>query len=126
MQWIIKPTAQAGTSNLRVIGMGGALRCAAWRSLSAHFFLDQMAEFFVEFSQVFAGFRERPLVQEPVAAPEVASCWCAARSRCRSTRRFTSMSGFWRSQMSIGACVVNRVHSAGPALSVGALPLRLA
>ena len=124
MQWIIKPTAQAGTWGLRVIGMGGAFVLRGLAKFVGSRFLDQMAEFFVEFSQVFAGFRERSLkVQELLRRPEVAFVLVCSPEPMSIDEALYFHERLRRSQMSIGACVVNRVHSAGPALSSELLPL---
>ena len=124
IQWIMKPTAQAGSWGLRVLGMGSAFVLRGLAKFVGSRFLEQMAEFFVEFSQVFAGFRERSLkVQELLRRPEVAFVLVCSPEPMSIDEALYFHERLRRSQMSIGACVVNRVHSAGPALSSELLPL---
>ena len=115
MQWIIKPSAQAGTWGLRMIGMGSAFVLKGLARFVGSRFLDQMAEFFVEFSQVFAGFRERSQkVQELLHQKEVAFVLVCSPEPLSIDEALYFHERLIRARMNIGACVVNRVHKAGP------------
>ncbi len=115
MQWIIKPSAQAGTWGLRMIGMGSAFVLKGLARFVGSRFLDQMAEFFVEFSQVFAGFRERSQkVQELLHRQEVSFILVCSPEPLSIDEALYFHERLVRSRMNIGACVVNRVHKAGP------------
>jgi anion-transporting ArsA/GET3 family ATPase len=115
LQWIAKPYAQAGTWSLRVLGMGGAFVLKGLARFVGSQFLQQMAEFFVEFSQVMTGFRDRAQkVHELLRQPSVSFVLVCSPEPLSIDEALYFHERLVRARMTIGACVVNRVHDAGP------------
>jgi anion-transporting ArsA/GET3 family ATPase len=78
-------------------------------------FLQQMAEFFVEFSQVMTGFRDRAQkVHELLRQPSVSFVLVCSPEPLSIDEALYFHERLVRARMTIGACVVNRVHDAGP------------
>ena len=124
LQWIAKPTAQAGTWGLRMLGMGGAFVMRGLARFVGSQFLQQMAEFFVEFSQVMTGFRDRAQkVQELLRKPEVGFVLVCSPEPLSIDEALYFHERLVRARMTIGACVVNRVHKAGPLAPTDLEPL---
>ncbi len=116
LQWFIKPyLQQAGSWGLRLFGVGGAFVLRGLARFVGSQFLQQMAEFFVEFAEVTAGFRERAQSVQAllrradssfvlVCSPESLSI----EEACYFHDRLV------QSAMPLGGVVVNRVNIAGP------------
>ena len=85
----------AGRFSLKAVGMGAAFVLKRLARFVGSAFLDDMAQFFVEFNAILGGFKERAReVFELLRGTTSASCWCRRRSRRRSTRPSTSTSGW--------------------------------
>lgn len=124
LQWFIKPYLQAGSWSLRLVGMGGALVLRGLSRFVGSEFLSQMAEFFVEFSQVMSGFRERAEeVRALLRKPEVAFVQVCSPEPLSVEEAVFFSERLRRAQMPVGGFVVNRVHEHGPALPADLLPL---
>lgn len=115
IQWIIRPTAQAGSWGLRVLGMGSAFVLKGLARFVGSAFLSQMAEFFVEFSQVLVGFRERAReVNALLRRPEVAFVLVCSPEPLSVDEALYFYDRLEKSKLPVGGCIVNRVHAAGP------------
>ncbi|MDW8283578.1 MAG: ArsA-related P-loop ATPase [Myxococcales bacterium] len=115
IQWFIKPYLKAGTFSLKMVGLGGAFVLGRLARFTGSAFLEQMAQFFVEFNDVLGGFRERAqevlqLMRDPqvafliICSPEVLSVDEALYFHDRLVR----------AQMPLGGFIVNRMHTRGP------------
>jgi anion-transporting ArsA/GET3 family ATPase len=59
IEWFVKPFKSTGRFSLRVIGVGGSFILKRIAKFVGSQFLEDMAQFFVEFNDVLGGFRER-------------------------------------------------------------------
>lgn len=117
LQWFIKPYLQAGSWSLRLVGVGGAFVLRGLSRFVGSTFLQQMAEFFVEFSEVTAGFRERAeKVRSLLRKPDVAFVLVCSPEQLSIEEALYFHGRLRRAEMPLGGVVVNRVHSAGPEL----------
>lgn len=115
LQWIMKPTAQAGSWGLRVLGMGSAFVLRGLARFVGSAFLSQMAEFFVEFSQVMTGFRERAReVNTLLRRPDVSFVLVCSPEPLSVDEALYFYDRLEQAKLPVGGCVVNRVHSSGP------------
>jgi anion-transporting ArsA/GET3 family ATPase len=115
IQWIIRPTAQAGSWGLRVLGMGSAFVLKGLARFVGSAFLAQMAEFFVEFSQVMVGFRERAReVNALLRKPEVAFVLVCSPEPLSVDEALYFYERLEKARLPVGGCIVNRVHASGP------------
>jgi anion-transporting ArsA/GET3 family ATPase len=126
LQWFIKPyLQQAGSWSLRLVGVGGAFVLRGLSRFVGSQFLQQMAEFFVEFGAVTAGFRERAReMRVLLRRPEVAFVLVCSPEPLSVDEALYFHSRLVRAEMPLGAVVVNRVNLAGPAVD-GDLTARL-
>jgi len=117
LQWFIKPYLQAGSWSLRLVGVGGAFVLRGLSRFVGSHFLQQMAEFFVEFSEVTAGFRERAeKVRALLRKPDVAFVLVCSPEQLSIEEALYFHERLRRAEMPLGGAVVNRVHAAGPPL----------
>jgi anion-transporting ArsA/GET3 family ATPase len=59
VEWFVKPLKAPGSFSLKMVGVGGSFVLKRVAKFVGSQFLEQMAQFFVEFNDVLAGFRER-------------------------------------------------------------------
>ena len=117
LQWFIKPYLQAGSWSLRLVGVGGAFVLRGLSRFVGSTFLQQMAEFFVEFSEVTAGFRDRAeKVRTLLRKPDVAFVLVCSPEQLSIEEALYFHERLRRAEMPLGGAVVNRVHAAGPPL----------
>lgn len=117
LQWFIKPYLQAGSWSLRLVGVGGSFVLRGLSRFVGSHFLQQMAEFFVEFSEVTAGFRDRAQkVRALLRKPDVAFVLVCSPEHLSIEEALYFHERLRRAEMPLGGAVVNRVHAAGPAL----------
>lgn len=124
LQWFIKPyLQQAGSWSLRLVGVGGAFVLRGLARFVGSQFLQQMAEFFVEFSEVTAGFRERAKeVRTLLRRPEVSFVLVCSPEPLSVEEALYFHGRLVRAAMPLGGIVVNRVNTAGPELPGELLP----
>jgi anion-transporting ArsA/GET3 family ATPase len=114
VEWFVKPLKATGSFSLKLVGVGGSFVLKRIAKFVGSQFLDQMAQFFVEFGDVLNGFRERArdvteLLHSDklgfvlVAAPEPAAVEEALFFHERLVEQSMPFLGF----------VVNRVHLPG-------------
>jgi len=118
LQWFIKPYLQQAQSwSLRLVGVGGAFVLRGLSRFVGSQFLQQMAEFFAEFGQVTAGFRERAAeVRALLRRPEVAFVLVCSPEPLSVDEALYFHERLIKSGMPLGGIVVNRVNTAGPKL----------
>ncbi len=115
IEWFVKPVKATGRFSLRMIGVGGSFILKRLAKFVGSGFLEEMAQFFVEFNDVLGGFRERAkevfaLLRRPevgfvlVAAPEASAIDEALFFHARLAQSDMPFTGF----------VVNRVHALPP------------
>ncbi len=125
IQWIMKPyLQQAGSLSLRLLGMGGAIVLRGLARFVGSAFLTQVAEFFVEFQSVLAGFRERAQkVTQLLQKPDVAFLLACSPESLSIDEALYFYERLSRAKMPIGGCIVNRVHSHAREVPSDLLPL---
>jgi anion-transporting ArsA/GET3 family ATPase len=118
LQWFIKPyLKETGSLSLRLVGVGGAFVLRGISRFVGSKFLQQMAEFFVEFGEVTAGFRERAReVRTLLRRPEVAFVLVCSPEPLSVDEAIYFHGRLVKAQMPLGGMVVNRVNAAGPEL----------
>ena len=115
IQWFIKPYLSAGKFSLKAVGMGAAFVLKRLARFVGSEFLEDMAQFFVEFNTVLGGFRERAKeVFEILRRPDVAFVLVASPEPMSIDEAIFFHDRLVGSQMPLGAFVVNRVHDRGP------------
>jgi anion-transporting ArsA/GET3 family ATPase len=116
LQWFIKPyLQQAGSWSLRLVGVGGAFVLRGLARFVGSQFLQQMAEFFVEFSEVTAGFRERAReVRLLLRRPDVGFVLVCSPEPLSVDEALYFHGRLVKAEMPLGGIVVNRVNTAGP------------
>ncbi|MFO0620181.1 MAG: ArsA-related P-loop ATPase [Polyangia bacterium] len=125
IQWIMKPyLQQAGSFSLRLLGMGGTLVLKGLARFVGSDFLSQVAEFFVEFQAVLAGFRERAQkVTSLLQKPEVSFLLACSPESLSIDEALYFYERLSRAKMPLGGCIVNRVHTALPEVPSELAPL---
>ncbi len=125
IQWIVKPyLQQAGSLSLRLLGMGGTIVLKGLARFLGSAFLSQVAEFFVEFQQVLAGFRERAQkVTELMQKPEVTFLLACSPEPLSIDEAMYFHDRLLRAKLSIGGCIVNRVHNHAPEVPADLVPI---
>jgi anion-transporting ArsA/GET3 family ATPase len=115
IEWFVKPLRATGSFSLKLVGVGGSFVLRRIAKFVGSQFLEQMAQFFVEFGDVLNGFRERArevteLLRSDklgfvcVASPEPSAVEEALFFHDRLVEQSMPFIGF----------VVNRVHPEGP------------
>jgi anion-transporting ArsA/GET3 family ATPase len=118
LQWLIKPYLQhAGSFSLRLVGVGGAFVLKGLARFVGSQFLAQMAEFFVEFGEVTAGFRARAKeVRALLRGKDVAFVLVCSPEPLSVDEALYFHGKLVKAGMPLGGIVVNRVNTAGPDL----------
>lgn len=118
LQWFVKPyLKEPGSFSLRLVGVGGAFVLRGISRFVGSQFLSQMAEFFVEFGEVTAGFRERAReVKSLLRRPEVAFVLVCSPEPLSVEEALFFHGRLSKAAMPLGGIVVNRVNAAGPDL----------
>lgn len=115
IQWFIKPYLSAGTFSLKMVGMGGAFVLKRLARFVGSAFLEQMAQFFVEFNQVLAGFHERSqAVYDLMRRDFVAFLLVCSPEPLSTDEALYFHERLRAAQMPMGGFIVNRVHPRGP------------
>lgn len=115
IQWFIKPYLSAGSFSLKMVGMGGAFVLKRLARFVGSAFLEQMAQFFVEFNQVLGGFRERArAVYELMRQPDVAFLLVCGPEPLSTDEAIYFHGKLEAAKMPLGGFIINRVHRAGP------------
>ncbi|HJZ88636.1 MAG TPA: ArsA-related P-loop ATPase [Polyangia bacterium] len=116
IQWFIKPYMKAGRFSLKLIGRGGAFVLRRLGRFVGSQFLEDIAQFLVEFNQVLGGFRERAQeVFDLLRAPRVTFLLVCSPDPLAVDEAIFFFERLAGSQMPTGAFIVNRVHLAGGA-----------
>ncbi len=115
IQWFTKPYLAAGRFSLKAVGMGAAFVLKRLARFVGSAFLDDMAQFFVEFNSILGGFKERAReVFELLRRDDVAFVLVSSAEPPSVDEAIYFYERLVQSQMPLGAFVVNRVHRAGP------------
>ena len=115
IQWFTKPYLAAGRFSLKAVGMGAAFVLKRLARFVGSAFLDDMAQFFVEFNAILGGFRERAReVFDLLRRDDVAFVVVSSAEPASVDEAIYFYERLVQSQMPLGAFVVNRVHRAGP------------
>jgi anion-transporting ArsA/GET3 family ATPase len=115
IQWLTKPYLAAGKFSLKAVGMGAAFVLRRLARFVGSQFLEDMAQFFVEFNSVLGGFRERAReVFDILRAPDVGFVLVASPEPMSIDEAIFFYDRLVGSKMPLGAFVVNRVHERGP------------
>ena len=115
IQWLTKPYLAAGKFSLKAVGMGAAFVLRRLARFVGSAFLEDMAQFFVEFNTVLGGFRERAReVFEILRRPDVAFVLVSSPEPLSIDEAIFFHDRLVGSNMPLGAFVVNRVHEKGP------------
>ena len=116
IQWFIKPYLAAGSFSLKMVGVGGAFVLKRLARFVGSAFLEQMAQFFVEFNQVLGGLKERAAdVFKLLREPSVGFVLCCSPEPLSVDEALYFHDRLERAKMPLGGFIVNRVHPRGPA-----------
>jgi anion-transporting ArsA/GET3 family ATPase len=115
IHWFVKPYMEAGRFSLKAVGMGAAFVLKRLARFVGSAFLEDMAQFFVEFNAILGGFRERAKeVAEVLRRPDVAFVIVSGAETLTVDEAVFFYERLAASRMPLGGFVVNRVHHAGP------------
>jgi anion-transporting ArsA/GET3 family ATPase len=115
IQWFTKPYMAAGRFSLKAVGMGAAFVLKRLARFVGSAFLDDMAQFFVEFNAILGGFKERAReVFELLRGNDVAFVLVSSADPLSVDEAIYFYDRLVQSRMPLGAFVVNRVHRATP------------
>ncbi|HEX9101692.1 MAG TPA: ArsA-related P-loop ATPase [Polyangia bacterium] len=115
IQWFTKPYMAAGRLSLKAVGMGAAFVLKRLARFVGSEFLDDMAQFFVEFNAILGGFKERAReVFDLLRGADVAFVLVSSAEPSSVDEAIYFYERLVQSKMPLGAFVVNRVHHAGP------------
>lgn len=115
IQWFTKPYMAAGRFSLKAVGMGAAFVLKRLARFVGSAFLDDMAQFFVEFNAILGGFRERAReVFDLLRRDDVAFVLVSSAEPLSIDEAVYFYDRLVQSQMPLGAFVVNRVHTSTP------------
>ena len=113
IQWFTKPYLAAGRFSLKAVGMGAAFVLKRLARFVGSAFLDDMAQFFVEFNSILGGFKERAReVFELLRRDDVAFVLVSSAEPLSIDEAVYFYDRLMQSKMPLGAFVVNRVHTA--------------
>ena len=116
IEWFIKPYMAAGRFSLKALGLGASFVLKRIARFVGSQFLDDMAQFFVEFNTILGGFRERAKeVFNLLRQPDVAFVLVSSAEPMSVDEAIYFHDRLVASQMPLGAFVVNRVHETLPA-----------
>jgi anion-transporting ArsA/GET3 family ATPase len=115
IEWLTKPYLAAGRFSLKAVGMGAAFVLKRLARFVGSAFLEDMAQFFVEFNAILGGFRERAReVFDLLRRSDVAFVLVSSAEPLSIDEAVYFYDRLVQSQMPLGAFVVNRVHNAAP------------
>ncbi len=115
IEWLTKPYMAAGRFSLKAVGMGAAFVLKRLARFVGSEFLEDMAQFFVEFNAILGGFKERAReVFELLRRPDVAFVLVSSAEPPSVDEAIYFYDRLVQSHMPFGAFVVNRVHHAAP------------
>jgi anion-transporting ArsA/GET3 family ATPase len=115
IQWFTKPYLSAGRFSLKAVGMGAAFVLKRLARFVGSAFLDDMAQFFVEFNSILGGFKERAReVFDLLRKSDVAFVLVSSAEPASVDEAIYFYERLEKSKMPLGAFVVNRVHRAAP------------
>ncbi len=127
IQWFVKPSPN-GKFSLKSLGLGATFVVGRLARFVGAEFLDDVAEFVVEFNSILGGFRQR--AEEVFALlrkPEVAFVMVSSAEPLSVDEASYFYRRLVESRMPLGAFVVNRVHPrGGPPMGRAELIERLA
>jgi anion-transporting ArsA/GET3 family ATPase len=119
IQWFTKPYMAAGRFSLKAVGMGAAFVLKRLARFVGSAFLDDMSQFFFEFNAILGGFRERAReVFDLLRGSDVAFVLVSSAEPASVDEAIYFFERLEKSQMPLGAFVVNRVHRSAPS-SIG-------
>lgn len=111
IQWFVKPYLAAGRFSLKAVGMGAAFVLKRLARFVGSDFLEDMAQFFVEFNTTLTGFRERATqVSNLMRQPDVSFILVSSAEPLSIDESLFFRDKLNEAEMPIGAFVVNRVH----------------
>jgi anion-transporting ArsA/GET3 family ATPase len=115
IQWFMKPYLAAGRFSLKALGLGASFVLKRLARFVGSQFLDDMAQFFVEFNSILGGFRERAAeVFNLLRQQDVAFVLVSSAEPMSVDEAIYFHDRLVESQMPLGAFVVNRVHQTPP------------
>jgi anion-transporting ArsA/GET3 family ATPase len=115
IQWFMKPYMAAGRFSLKALGLGASFVLKRLARFVGSQFLDDMAQFFVEFNTILGGFRERAAeVFNLLRQQDVAFVLVSSAEPMSVDEAIYFHDRLVESQMPLGAFVVNRVHQTPP------------
>jgi anion-transporting ArsA/GET3 family ATPase len=115
IQWFMKPYLAAGRFSLKALGLGASFVLKRLARFVGSQFLDDMAQFFVEFNTILGGFRERASeVFNLLRQPDVAFVLVSSAEPMSVDEAIYFHDRLVESHMPLGAFVVNRVHQTPP------------
>lgn len=115
IQWFMRPYLAAGKFSLKAVGMGAAFVLKRLAKFVGSAFLDDMAQFFVEFNAILGGFRERAReVFDLLRRDDVAFVLVSSAEPPSIDEAIYFYDRLVASKMPLGAFVVNRVHTVAP------------
>jgi anion-transporting ArsA/GET3 family ATPase len=115
IEWFVKPFKATGKFSLRLIGVGGSFILKRIAKFVGSQFLEDMAQFFVEFNDVLGGFRERAKeVFDLLRRSEVGFVLVTAPEPTVIDEVLFFYGRLAQSQMPFSGFVVNRVHTEAP------------
>jgi anion-transporting ArsA/GET3 family ATPase len=116
IQWFIKPYLSAGRFSLKAVGFGASFVLKRLARFVGSAFLEDMAQFFVEFNTILGGFRERAREMfDILRRPDVGFVLVSSPEPLSIDEAIFFHDRLVASHMPLGAFVVNRVHPRGPA-----------
>ena len=115
IQWFTKPYLAAGRFSLKALGLGASFVLKRLARFVGSAFLEDMAQFFVEFNAILGGFRERAKeVFDLLRGSDVGFVLVSSAEPLSIDEAIYFHDRLVASHMPLGAFVVNRVHSAAP------------
>jgi anion-transporting ArsA/GET3 family ATPase len=115
IEWLVRPYLAAGHFSMKAVGMGAAFVLKRLARFVGSDFLEDMAQFFVEFNAILGGFRTRAReVFDLLRRPDVAFVMVSSAEPPSVEEAIYFYERLYEAQMPVGAFVVNRVHTAAP------------
>jgi anion-transporting ArsA/GET3 family ATPase len=111
IEWFVKPFKATGRFSLKLVGVGGSFVLKRVAKFVGSQFLEQMAQFFVEFQDVLEGFRARARqVDELLRSDQVGFVLVAAPEPSAVDEALFFHERLITQRMPFSGFVVNRVH----------------
>ncbi|HWE28025.1 MAG TPA: ArsA-related P-loop ATPase, partial [Polyangia bacterium] len=111
IQWFTKPYVAAGRFSLKAVGMGAAFVLKRLARFVGSAFLDDMAQFFVEFNAILGGFKERAReVFDLLRGSDVAFVLVSSAEPMSIDEALYFYDRLQAGKLPFGGFVVNRVH----------------